>query len=107
MGLRLQIEVGPQGAEPGDLFRRATAPRSKIRLRQADADVHVVVRCGGGSELGRLGHVLKPMRPLVLQCPQQDVQLLRLALPQQIEEGARRHFSLRTNFSLRESRYTA
>ena len=107
MRLRLQIEVGPDGAEPGDLFRRATARRPVIRLRQADADVHVAVRCGGGSKLRRLGHVLKPVGPLVLQRPQQDVQLLRLVLPQQIEKGARRHFSLRTNFSLRESRYTA
>jgi len=85
-----KIEVGPETANAGDIVRHAAVRRPAISSRQAHSHVHVQA-ARFEHELRSGGDVAVPVGASIVQRPDQDVQLLRLELPEEIEKGERRH----------------
>ena len=90
MRRRFEVQISPKGGEARDFLRWAAAQRTVVNFGKADADVHIVAVDVRG-EVAGLPHIPEPVRSLVLKGPQQDIQVLRLVLPEQVEKGVRRH----------------
>src|ERR1017187_8941699 len=92
LGVRVgpEIQIGPEACDSGDLRGRAPMFLPVVARRQAHAHIYVLAR-GAPDELRGHSEVAVPVRTLALERPQQNVQLLRLELPQEIEEVGRSH----------------